>query len=65
MRGALLAPSASLMLISLAMFLAAGPLWGATTASIDALLDVDAYSSAVLGPDPIGVPDTANLQGGQ
>jgi len=64
-RGALLAPSASLMLISLAMFLAAGPLWGATTASIDALLDVDAYSSAVLGPDPIGVPDTANLQGGQ
>ena len=64
-RGALLAPSASLMLISLAMFLAAGPLWGATTASIDALLDVDSYSSAVLGPDPVGVPDTANLQGGQ
>ena len=64
-RGALLAPSASLMLISLAMFLAAGPLWGATTASVDALLDVDAYSTAVLGSDPVGVPDTANLQGGQ
>ncbi|WP_297850590.1 monovalent cation/H+ antiporter subunit D family protein [uncultured Corynebacterium sp.] len=64
-RGALLAPSASLMLISLAMFLAAGPLWGATTASVDALLDVDAYSTAVLGADPVGVPDTANLQGGQ
>ena len=64
-RGALLAPSASLMLISLAMFLAAGPLWGAATDSIDALLDVDSYSTAVLGPDPVGVPDTANLQGGQ
>ena len=64
-RGALLAPSASLMLISLAMFIAAGPLWGAATGSIDALLDVDSYSSAVLGSDPVGVPDTANLQGGQ
>ena len=64
-RGALLAPSASLMLISLAMFIAAGPLWSAATGSIDALLDVDSYSSAVLGSDPVGVPDTANLQGGQ
>ncbi|WP_087116999.1 monovalent cation/H+ antiporter subunit D family protein [Corynebacterium urinipleomorphum] len=61
----LLAPSASLMLVSLGMFLAAGPLWGAATESVDALLDVPSYSSAVLGPDPIGVPDTASLQGGQ
>ena len=64
-RGALLAPSASLMLISLGMFVAAGPLWGAATDSVDALLDVPSYTSAVLGPDPIGVPDTASLQGGQ
>lgn len=61
----LLAPSASLMLVSLGMFLAAGPLWGAATESVDALLDVPSYSSAVLGPDPIGVPDIASLQGGQ
>ena len=63
-RGALLAPSASLMLISLCMFIAAGPLWGAVTESVDALLDVPSYTSAVLGPDPIGVPDAATLQGG-
>ncbi|MCT1451661.1 monovalent cation/H+ antiporter subunit D family protein [Corynebacterium sp. p3-SID1145] len=64
-RGVLLAPSASLMLISLAMFFAAGPLWGAATDSVDALLDVPSYTSAVLGPDPVGLPDTASLQGGQ
>ena len=63
-RGALVAPSISLMLISLGMFIAAGPLWGAVTDSVDALLDVDAYSNAVLGTDPIGVPDAATLQGG-
>ena len=63
-RGALVAPSISLMLISLGMFIAAGPLWGATTASIDALLDVPSYTSAVLSTAPIGVPDAATLQGG-
>ena len=64
-RPALVAPSLSLMLISLGMFIAAGPLWGAATDSVDALLDVPSYSSAVLGDEPIGVPDTTTLQGGQ
>lgn len=59
-----LAPSLSLMLISLGMFIFAGPLWGATTSAADALLDVDTYSSAVLGADPIGIPDIASIQGG-
>ena len=60
-----LLPSLSLMLISLGMFVFAGQLWGATTGAADALLDVDAYSAAVLGADPVGVPDTASIQGGQ
>ena len=60
-----LLPSFSLMLISLGMFVFAGQLWGATTGAADALLDVDAYSAAVLGHDPVGVPDIASIQGGQ
>ena len=64
-RARLLAPSAVLMLISVGMFLASGPLWGASTAAVDALLDTDSYTSAVLGDDPIGVPDIDNLQGGR
>ncbi|MCQ4626227.1 monovalent cation/H+ antiporter subunit D family protein [Corynebacterium sp. CCUG 65737] len=64
-RWALLAPSAVLMVISLAMFFGAGPLWDAATGSADALLDVPSYTSAVLGEDPLGVPDTDSLQGGQ
>lgn len=63
-RSSLLAPSAVLMFISLAMFLAAGPLWAASTASVDGLLDVDSYTAAVLGGEPIGVPDAAEFQGG-
>ena len=47
------------------MFIGAGQLWGITTSAIDDLLDVDAYSTAVLGTDPIGIPDLDSLQGGQ
>ncbi|MEX3504057.1 monovalent cation/H+ antiporter subunit D family protein [Corynebacterium sp. LK2510] len=61
----LLVPSAVLMAISLGMFLAAGSLWGVSTAAVDALLDTDAYTSAVLGDDAIGIPNVAELQGGQ
>ena len=64
-RPRLLAPSAALMLLSVAMFLGAGPLWGVCTSAVDALLDTDTYTGAVLGDDPIGVPDAATLQGGQ
>ncbi len=64
-RPRLLAPSATLMLISVAMFLGAGPLWSVSTSAVDSLLDTDTYTSAVLGDDPVGVPDTTTLQGGQ
>ena len=57
-------PSASMMLLSLAMFIGAGQMWDASTTAVDSLLNVDAYSTAVLGADPIGVPNVAELQGG-
>ncbi|WKD56705.1 Na(+)/H(+) antiporter subunit D [Corynebacterium capitovis DSM 44611] len=60
----LLAPSAVLMALSVVMFLAAGPLWSASLAATDSLLDVDGYAAAVLGDNPIGVPDVATLQEG-
>ena len=57
-------PSASMMLLSLAMFIGAGQMWDASTTAVDSLLNVDAYSTAVLGTDPVGVPNLAELQGG-
>lgn len=57
-------PSASMMLLSLAMFIGAGQMWDASTTAVDSLLNVDAYSAAVLGADPVGVPNVAELQGG-
>ena len=60
-----LLPSGALMILSLVMFLGAGQLWGISTAAVDSLLDVDAYSTATLGTDPIGVPDINSLQGGE
>ena len=63
-RAKLLAPSALLMLMSLGMFIGAGPLWAASTAAVDSLLDVNSYTTAVLGDDAIGIPDADTLQGG-
>ena len=57
-------PSASMMLLSLAMFIGAGQMWDVSTTAVDSLLNVDAYSAAVLGADPVGVPNLAELQGG-
>ena len=57
-------PSASMMLLSLAMFIGAGQMWDVSTTAVDSLLNVDAYSAAVLGADPVGVPNVAELQGG-
>ncbi|WP_277100327.1 monovalent cation/H+ antiporter subunit D family protein [Corynebacterium riegelii] len=57
-------PSASMMLLSLAMFIGAGQMWDASTTAVDSLLNVDAYSTAVLGTDPVGVLNLAELQGG-
>ena len=48
-------PSLSMMLLSLAMFIGAGWMWDVTTSAVDGLLDVNAYSAAVLGGDAIGV----------
>ncbi|MDO5668477.1 MAG: monovalent cation/H+ antiporter subunit D family protein [Corynebacterium sp.] len=61
----LIAPSAVLMAGSLAMFIFAGPLIDATLTATEGLLDVDGYAAAVLGEDPIGVPDMTDLQGGR
>lgn len=63
--GRLIAPSAVLMVGSLAMFILAGPLIDATLTATAGLLDVDGYAHAVLGEDPIGVPDMTDLQGGR
>ena len=60
-----LLPSAALMVCSLLMFIFAGQLWGVSTSAVDSLLDVDAYTTAVLGTDPIGIPDLDSLQGGR
>ncbi|AIT60119.1 monovalent cation/H+ antiporter subunit D family protein [Corynebacterium doosanense] len=64
-RWQLLAPSAALMVVSLGMFVLAGPLLGAVYAATDSLLDVPSYTSAVLGDDAIGIPDMSDLQGGR
>ncbi|WP_448853073.1 monovalent cation/H+ antiporter subunit D family protein [Corynebacterium frankenforstense] len=64
-RGRLIAPPAVLMVISVGMFIFAGPLIDATRTATGALLDVDAYQSAILGEDPVGVPDMTDLQGGR
>lgn len=47
-------PSAVLMILSLGMFIFAGQMWEITTTAVDDLLNVDAYTSAVLGDDSIG-----------
>lgn len=61
----LIAPATALMAVSLAMFFCAGPLIDAAQEATGALLDVDAYQQAVLGDDPVGIPDMTDLQGGR
>ncbi|WP_257161977.1 monovalent cation/H+ antiporter subunit D family protein [Corynebacterium cystitidis] len=63
-RTSLWLPSAALMVVSLVMFFGAGFLWQSVLTSVDGLLDVDSYVQAVLGDDAIGIPDVAELQGG-
>ena len=58
-------PSAVLMVMSLCMFIFAGHMWDITTNAVDDLLDVDAYTTAVLGEDPIGVPAPGDTLGAQ
>ncbi|MGP6175568.1 monovalent cation/H+ antiporter subunit D family protein [Corynebacterium sp. A21] len=63
-RPGVIAPAATLMFVSLAMFIFAGPLIDAALTATEGLLDVDSYQQAVLGEDPVGVPDMSTLQGG-
>ena len=60
-----LVPSLSLMLLSVLMFVFAGQMWGISTAAVDSLLDVNGYTTAVLGTDAVGVPDVSAIQGGK
>ncbi|MDK8450438.1 monovalent cation/H+ antiporter subunit D family protein [Corynebacterium mastitidis] len=55
-RGALIAPAATLLACSVVMFFAAGPLVAALHTATGALLDVDSYQESVLGATAIGVP---------
>lgn len=48
-------PGIALVFVSVAMFVFAGPLLDALTAASTQLFDVDAFSSAILGSDPVGV----------
>ncbi|AIL96026.1 monovalent cation/H+ antiporter subunit D family protein [Corynebacterium ureicelerivorans] len=58
-------PSAVLMVMSLCMFIFGGEMWEITTTAVDDLLNVDAYTSAVLGDDPVGVPTPGDTFGGE
>lgn len=62
-----LAPSAALMVISFGMFIFAGPMFQATNAAAEGLLDVEDYTHAVLGHDPVGLPIDVqvNAEGGK
>ena len=64
-RASFMLPSAVLMVMSLCMFIFAGHMWDITTNAVDDLLDVDAYTTAVLGDDPIGVPAPGDTFGAQ
>ena len=58
-------PSAVLMVLSLCMFIFGGEMWEITTTAVDDLLNVDAYTSAALGDDPVGVPAPGDTFGGE
>ena len=58
-------PSAVLMALSLCMFVSGGDMWEITTTAVDDLLNVDAYTSAVLGDNHVGVPAPGDTFGGE
>ncbi|MCZ9309933.1 monovalent cation/H+ antiporter subunit D family protein [Corynebacterium uberis] len=63
-RASLIAPAGVLIVVSVGMFLAAGPLLDALHTATAALTNVDAYQHAILGDNPIGVPDMTSLKAG-
>ena len=58
-----IAPATALMVLSVAMFLLAGPLIDATLTATAGLLDTTGYMDAVLGDEAVGVP-SPNYTGG-
>src|SRR5699024_417996 len=58
-----LAPATALMVLSVGMFLLAGPLIDATLTATSGLLDTTGYMDAVLGDEAVGVP-SPNYTGG-
>lgn len=61
----LMAPSLALILGSLCMFIFAGFIVDVTLTASDDLLNVDAYSAAILGDDPVGMPQLDGIQEGR
>ncbi|MGX1737904.1 monovalent cation/H+ antiporter subunit D family protein [Corynebacterium flavescens] len=64
-RKKLMAPSAALILGSVAMFVFAGPVIGVVENAAGDLLNTDAYVDAVLGDDPVAMPDLDSIQEGR
>ena len=64
-RKKLMAPSAALILGSLTMFILSGLVIDVTMAASADLLDTEAYSNAVLGDDPVALPDIDSIQEGR
>lgn len=58
----LMAPSLALILGSLCMFIFAGFIVDVTLTASGDLLNVDAYSAAILGDDPVGMPQLDGIQ---
>ncbi|WP_347306650.1 monovalent cation/H+ antiporter subunit D family protein [Corynebacterium sp. SA-MJD20WY100] len=61
----LMAPSLALILGSLCMFIFAGFIVDVTLTASGDLLNVDAYSAAILGDDPVGIPQLDGIQEGR
>ncbi len=61
----LMAPSLALILGSLCMFIFAGFIVDVTLTASGDLLNVDAYSAAILGDDPVGMPQLDGIQEGR
>ncbi|WP_408930672.1 monovalent cation/H+ antiporter subunit D family protein [Corynebacterium axilliensis] len=64
-RKKLMAPSAALILGSLTMFILSGPIIDVIQHAAADLLDTEAYTQAVLGDDPVALPDIDSIQEGR
>ena len=64
-RKKLMAPSAALILGSLTMFILSGPIIDVIQHASADLLDTEGYTQAVLGDDPVALPDIDSIQEGR